>query len=274
MAQTDAVTGGTPVASRRRARDAATRAEARPAMASDQGPRSQQQRLARMTRALATVIRQAKQAHPKDDPGTFEKLKDVFLSRWMLFKPFEHTPREENDSADKRTRQVDGLPPEGSTPEERFRNAVLAAKGPLDPAQVLKIALKVNGNDYYMATLTAHNVLKDVTGTERRLRAGDHEDPGLVKADEAVESRLVNLRAPGDPLHEDKMGPWYHIFCIATIDAAGSSLPLPSFISSAFDTGIDDVEQKVCHTDAGKNQTDRMMLAAIRAANAATPESG
>lgn len=86
------------------------------------------------------------------------------------------------------------------------------------PADVLAAALDVCHQDYWLATLTAHNLLKEVTYAER---TDGHAFVGWTKGDntddlridpKSISSKLIDLRPDGDKNFGDRMGPWYHAF--------------------------------------------------------------
>lgn len=86
------------------------------------------------------------------------------------------------------------------------------------PDDVLSAALDVCHNDYWLATLTAHNLLKEVTYAER---TDGHAFVGWTKGDntddlridpKSISSKLIDLRPDGDKNFGDRMGPWYHSF--------------------------------------------------------------
>ncbi|MEB3185982.1 MAG: hypothetical protein VKP72_00930 [bacterium] len=88
----------------------------------------------------------------------------------------------------------------------------------LDPADIYKKSLEINSGNPFLARLTVHNLMKDVTASSRN--AGS-STPQIRERDSRIESRLLNLREKNDPNYSsDKMGPWYHMFGIAVADAA------------------------------------------------------
>lgn len=184
-------------------------------------PESQPERLQRMQSDLALVVAKAKFCHPDAgiEPPHLKMLESIFSPSWLFNTAKDQPPREMKGGADLLTRTPDKLGAPGSTPESRLREAMLAEKGPLEPADVLKLSLQVNGNDYFLASLAAHNVLKDACSTERRLHAKQAMDPAVAAQDLAIIGRLANLRAPDGPNSTEKMGPWYHVFGLATLDA-------------------------------------------------------
>ncbi|MCP5372159.1 MAG: hypothetical protein H6907_10550 [Hyphomicrobiales bacterium] len=123
----------------------------------------------------------------------------------------------------------------------------------LTPPHVMKIALETTGGDYGLAVLTAHYVFKGTAFTGRKIisylekrrnqilnlirvkpssrniapqmrKYKEEFDRGrrLLAPLSSVARALVSLRAdPGAT--PDKMGPWYHIFALFTIDAYGDA---------------------------------------------------
>jgi hypothetical protein len=132
-----------------------------------------------------------------------------------------------------------------------FNRIAASAPHSLEPEDIMRFALEITGNDYRLAVLTAHSVLKETTKLGRevveisersrkaylRLKTIDPDRPSTRRAyqeyrtdfENAVRSltqhnRIVrplkSLRA--DPTRiPDKMGPWYHVFALYTLDAVG-----------------------------------------------------
>lgn len=109
----------------------------------------------------------------------------------------------------------------GRSYEELLADRITSAGGELGPDQVLGLALDVTGGDYWLATLAAHNLLKEVAYASRSgqipLVGWDPDNPNdatkwkLLKSDDIL-GKLRQLRAPGDPHVKDKIGPWYHMY--------------------------------------------------------------
>jgi hypothetical protein len=105
--------------------------------------------------------------------------------------------------------------------EARLADRIAASPGDLMPDQVLGMALDVCSGDYWAATLTVHNLLKEVTYAQRtgqqpvvgwdNANAMDAGQWKLIPASSVID-RLRNLRPAGDQFASDKMGPWYHMF--------------------------------------------------------------
>ncbi len=99
--------------------------------------------------------------------------------------------------------------------EQRLEDAILASSGNLTPADVMEMALQASGGNYPLATLVAHNLLKNIAYQGRQqqrliggLMSRGRQDVSFPERYGAVSGKLVNLRsAPGD-----KMGIWYHAF--------------------------------------------------------------
>lgn len=86
------------------------------------------------------------------------------------------------------------------------------------PQDVMAAALDVCHQDYWLATLTAHNLLKEVTYAARTdgyafvgWTKGDNTDDLSIDP-KSITSKLIDLRPEGDPNFGDRMGPWYHAF--------------------------------------------------------------
>ena len=136
--------------------------------------------------------------------------------------------------------------------EDRLFNRIAAANAhSLEPEDLMGFALEITGGDYRLAALTAHAVLKEATKLGReametsdksreeylRVKAINPNKPSTQVAYRhyrndfeaalktlSQQNRIVrplkSLRA--DPTRiADKMGPWYHIFALYTLDALG-----------------------------------------------------
>jgi len=97
----------------------------------------------------------------------------------------------------------------------RIRNA----PGKLAPHDVLAMSLDVCRDDYSLATLTAHNLLKEVAYAERRneecvtgVAPGRKGDLYTTILPRDISRKLIDLRPEGDAVFYDRMGPWYHAF--------------------------------------------------------------
>jgi hypothetical protein len=102
--------------------------------------------------------------------------------------------------------------------EVQLASKIKSAKGPVAPQDVLGWSLEVCHNDYWLATLTAHNLLKEVTYAQRE---GLQANIGTISGNGArdillnpndIATKLIDLRPEGDPKFKDRMGPWYHAF--------------------------------------------------------------
>lgn len=109
----------------------------------------------------------------------------------------------------------------GESLETRLAARISSSPGDLTPDRVLGMALDAADGDYWLAMLTAHNLLKEVTYAEReqrkavlgRLSDKPYDGRAWVEINPAkVTSKLRNLRQPFDQFAEDKMGPWYHMY--------------------------------------------------------------
>lgn len=103
--------------------------------------------------------------------------------------------------------------------ESQLRQQILASPGRLTPADVLRMALSVTNGNYTMATMTAHNFLKNITYTGRDLAARQNLVPANKDAQDITQivAKLENLR--GEPRAADKMGPWYHGFGVLFVSS-------------------------------------------------------
>lgn len=119
----------------------------------------------------------------------------------------------------------------GSSKELALAQRIMASSGNLAPDDILGMALDVCSGDYWLAMLTAHNMLKEVTYAER-LRQSPVLGWNGAKPDDATQfqivrpgdviSKLSNLRQPGDQFFNDKMGPWYHMYGLLFIGGMAS----------------------------------------------------
>lgn len=174
--------------------------------------------------SLAQAVYEAKYGpqHGAGDPSHLKLLRAIYSPSWLFNTALDQPPREMKGAADVITRKADGTAPAGSTPDSRLREAILAQPGPLQPADVLRLSVKANGGNYFMGALTAHNLLKDCTSTERRLKLKRDVPADVAEADRAVIQRLASLRSADSANAGDKMGPWYHTFGLVTFDAAST----------------------------------------------------
>ena len=129
-------------------------------------------------------------------------------------------------------------------------------KARLDPADIYKKSLELNQGDAFNANLTAHNLMKDVTASERG--AGS---PEIRQRDSQIENRLINLREPNDPNRSEKMGPWYHFFGLGVAGAAANGASL-GVVRDGAQRAFDEVPRS--GTDPGKTATDAWAARAFR----------
>lgn len=126
----------------------------------------------------------------------------------------------------------------------------------LDPADIYKKSLELNQGDAFNANLTAHNLMKDVTASERG--AGSAE---IRERDSQIENRLINLREPNDPHRSEKMGPWYHFFGMGVAGAAAHGASFGAIRDGA-QQAFNEVPRS--GTDPGKTATDAWAAEAFR----------
>ena len=121
--------------------------------------------------------------------------------------------------------------PNGKSPEKLLADAIIASNGNLMPDDVLGMAMTQIENDYWAAMLVTHNLLKEVAYSKRydypAIIGFDIKDPENVAMFVSIEPNLVidklaNIRPPGDPNMNDKIGPWYHMFGILFVGAITS----------------------------------------------------
>jgi hypothetical protein len=126
----------------------------------------------------------------------------------------------------------------------------------LDPADIYKRSLEINKGDAFNANLTAHNLMKDVTASER----GDGSEE-IRQRDAQIEKRLLNLREPKDPHRAEKMGPWYHLFGLGVAGAAANGATL-GIVKDGAQQAFDKIPRT--GTDPGKTATDAWAAKAFR----------
>jgi hypothetical protein len=127
--------------------------------------------------------------------------------------------------------------------ESALADRIIQSSGGLLPADVMRMALNVTGGDYPLATLTAHNLLKelkysstaqggtgtaivgwfaDSRGTDAEALAGGQRGYDLRPTAPLV-AKLVNLRPADDALYAaDPVGPWYHQFGVFFVGSVTS----------------------------------------------------
>lgn len=146
--------------------------------------------------------------------------------------------------------------------ESQLRQQILASPGRLTPADVMRMSLSVTNGNYTLATMTAHNFLKNVTYTGRALAAQQVFISANKDARELAQivSRLENLR--GDPSAADKMGPWYHGFGVLFISSlvgrpGGTTMTDAEHFTRLFGLGGSQVDKE-------KMAWDEQMILALR----------
>lgn len=121
--------------------------------------------------------------------------------------------------------------PSGKSYEEMLLDKITASKGNLTPGDVLSMSLDVTKGDYYLASLTAHNLLKEAayTGAGTSASAGvygwdrgkqPNSKSSRIATPDVILDKLINLRSPGDKFEADKDGPWYHMFGVLFVGGA------------------------------------------------------
>ncbi|MBC7475028.1 MAG: hypothetical protein H7263_12105 [Candidatus Sericytochromatia bacterium] len=106
--------------------------------------------------------------------------------------------------------------PDGKSYIDKFRDNLLKSdKKNLTPSDVIKLSLDATNGDYGLASLTAHNFLKNIT-----YRGRQEGVKSLSKDEITIISKLGNLRQSDS---NDKLGPWYHFFGVQTALAVTKS---------------------------------------------------
>ena len=113
--------------------------------------------------------------------------------------------------------------------EARLAEKLQNAAGKLEPHQVMALALDVCRDDYPLATLTAHNLLKEVAYAERGktecvvgVAKGQKGDVFTTIYPERISRKLIDLRPEGDAVFYDRTGPWYHAFGLFFVGSVAS----------------------------------------------------
>ena len=128
----------------------------------------------------------------------------------------------------------------------------------LDPADIYKKSLELNQGDAFNANLTAHNLMKNLTASERNATSST---PEIRQRDSQIENRLMNLRESNDPNLQDKMGPWYHLFGIGVAGAAANGATFGA-VKNGGQQAFDQVPRT--GSDPGKTATDAWAAKAFR----------
>lgn len=136
------------------------------------------------------------------------------IQDWITESTFD-APRTGDHALDRLSLQPDAS---GTSPDQRLRQAILNSGGNLGPGEVLDMAVRAAGGDYFKGLVTAHNLLKNVAQTER----GQYDGPQAGQ-DRAIRNQLMNLRPPSDG-NGDVMGPWYHTYAVGILDAVGTPI--------------------------------------------------
>lgn len=122
--------------------------------------------------------------------------------------------------------------PNGKSFEVLLYEEIAASSGKLTPADVYYMSIYLCDDDYWLAMLTAHNLLKEVAYASREgvpaILAMDIHDTAAVDfyysiSPQDLLSKLKNLRQQGDPHHNDLIGPWYHMFGVFFVSGLTSS---------------------------------------------------
>ncbi len=113
--------------------------------------------------------------------------------------------------------------------EARLAAKIRNSPGKLAPHEVLAMSLDVCRDDYSLATLTAHNLLKEIAYAERRndesvigVAPGRKGDLYTTILPRDISRKLIDLRPEGDAVFYDRMGPWYHAFGLFFVGSVAS----------------------------------------------------
>lgn len=108
--------------------------------------------------------------------------------------------------------------------ERRLLELIREEPQGIDPARLLRLSLDANGGNYPLATLTAHNLLKNAAYAGRgAVSEGNPEQFSRLPENEfslELAGKLQNLR--GNPAARDKFGPWYHIYGVLYLGSVTS----------------------------------------------------
>jgi hypothetical protein len=140
------------------------------------------------------------------------------LKEYVTPKPTESPPRLSTSKFSTETREQ----------EKSLRSWVLSqeAGADLEPSDIYKKSLELNNGDSHKATLTAYNMLTNVTSSVRGGKATETEK----NEDRKIMDRLVSLRPSDTKYSTDKMGPWYHLFGVGVASQYGLG-GVASFVS-------------------------------------------
>lgn len=113
--------------------------------------------------------------------------------------------------------------------EAQLAAKIRSSPGKLAPHEVLAMSLDVCRDDYSLATLTAHNLLKEIAYAERRndesvigVAPGRKGDLYTTVLPRDISRKLIDLRPEGDAVFYDRMGPWYHAFGLFFVGSVAS----------------------------------------------------
>lgn len=160
--------------------------------------------------------------------GLLEPVFDSDSGRLGNFLTLSEPPSRLDSPYTKLTKSTDPFYGKASY-ESMLAREIVTSRGGLRPADVLKMSLRVCQNDYLLATLTAHNLLKEsvyvlrekgqtaAVGTSSLMSRGIHVDP------REINGKMANLRPPGDEFERDVLGPYYHAFGLLFLGAALST---------------------------------------------------
>jgi len=122
--------------------------------------------------------------------------------------------------------------PNGKSLEAILYEEIMKSQGNLMPADLLYMALYLCEDDYWLATLNCHNLLKEIAYRSRdgspailtmMSEFPNNPDYYYVVNPQDVIGRLAQLRPPNTPYQEDLIGPWYHMFGIFFVSGVTSS---------------------------------------------------
>lgn len=122
--------------------------------------------------------------------------------------------------------------PNGKSFEAILYEDIMKSNGNLMPADVLYMALYLCESDYWLATLTCHNLLKEIAYASRggyqailamKSQYPTNPDYYYVVNPQDVIGKLSQLRPPNTPYQGDLIGPWYHMFGIFFVSGVTSS---------------------------------------------------
>ena len=178
--------------------------------------------------------------------GLDEKIKPLDLIKTLSNS--EPPLIEKDDSNDRNYEMLVKNPlKDGKSYIDKVRKNILESpKNNMTPEDVLDCSLKATNNNYSLAVLATHNLLKNIAYNGRTNGAKELSDDNLK-----IVSKLGNLRS--NNTSNDKMGPWYHFFGVqvaytqTNLSTAGSFIGIEHSIRNNVLNSIRKVENEALY---------------------------